>query len=57
MRTTVRLDDKLHAETKTLAAETGRTLGAVVEDALRLAPARPAPNFSRVGLAARSRLG
>ena len=28
MRTTVRLDDKLHAETKTLAAETGRTLGA-----------------------------
>ncbi len=35
MRTTIRLDDALLAETKKLAAETGRTLTAVIEDALR----------------------
>lgn len=35
MRTTVRLDDALLADAKTLAARTGRTLAAVIEDALR----------------------
>ena len=40
MRTTIRLDDQLLAETKQLAAQTGRTLTAVVEDALRETLAR-----------------
>jgi hypothetical protein len=35
MRTTVRLDPALLAEAKKLAAATGRTLTAVLEDALR----------------------
>ncbi len=35
MRTTIRLDDQLLIETKQLAARTGRTLTAVIEDALR----------------------
>jgi hypothetical protein len=40
MRTTVRLDDDLLRETKKLAADTGRTLTAVIEDALRAQLAR-----------------
>ncbi len=40
MRTTVRLDDELFRRTKALAAQTGRTLTAVIEDALREALAR-----------------
>jgi hypothetical protein len=40
MRTTVRLDDELLKEAKVLASRTGRTLAAVVEDALREAVAR-----------------
>lgn len=42
MRTTIRLDDTLLSEAKQLAARTGRTLTAVIEDALRqsLAAAR-----------------
>jgi hypothetical protein len=40
MRTTVRLDDDLFRRTKALAARTGRTLTAVIEDALREALAR-----------------
>ena len=40
MRTTVRLDDPLLAEAKQYAAETGRTLTALIEDALREALAR-----------------
>ncbi|MGH7332651.1 MAG: ribbon-helix-helix protein, CopG family [Candidatus Rokuibacteriota bacterium] len=40
MRTTVRLDDELLRRTKALAAQTGRTLTAVIEDALREALAR-----------------
>jgi len=40
MRTTVRLDDDLLRRTKALAAQTGRTLTAVIEDALREAIAR-----------------
>ena len=35
MRTTVRLDDDLLSEAKQVAAETNRTLTAVIEDALR----------------------
>lgn len=37
MRTTVRLDGQLLAEVKQLAIRTGRTLTAVIEDALRQA--------------------
>jgi hypothetical protein len=37
MRTTIRLDDHLLAQAKQLAAKTGRTLTAVIEDALRAA--------------------
>jgi hypothetical protein len=40
MRTTVRLDDDLLRQTKTLAAQTGRTLTVVIEDALRETIAR-----------------
>ncbi|MBV9302831.1 MAG: CopG family transcriptional regulator [Acidobacteriaceae bacterium] len=35
MRTTVRLDDSILKEAKKLAADTGRSLTAVIEDALR----------------------
>jgi hypothetical protein len=35
MRTTINLDDALLAEAKQVAARTGRSLAAVVEDALR----------------------
>jgi len=35
MRTTIRLDERLLAEAKQVAARTGRTLTAVIEDALR----------------------
>ena len=40
MRTTVRLDDDLLRDVKELAAKTGRTLTAVIEDALRETLAR-----------------
>jgi hypothetical protein len=40
MRTTVRLDDHLLAEAKKIAAESGRTLTSVLEDALRESLAR-----------------
>jgi hypothetical protein len=40
MRTTIRLDDRLLAEAKQWAAESGWTLTAVFEDALRAALAR-----------------
>ncbi len=40
MRTTVRLDERLLAEAKKHAADTGRTLTAVLEDALRESLAR-----------------
>lgn len=35
MRTTIRLDDELLRRAKMLAASTGKTLTAVIEDALR----------------------
>lgn len=40
MRTTVKIDDRLLAEAKARAATSGRTLNAVVEDALREALSR-----------------
>jgi hypothetical protein len=40
MRTTVRLDDDLLRQAKALAARTGRTLTAVIEDGLRETLAR-----------------
>jgi hypothetical protein len=40
MRTTIKIDDRLLAEAKARAAISGRTLNAVVEDALREALSR-----------------
>jgi hypothetical protein len=52
MRTTVRLDPQLLAEAKQLAAATGRTLTAVIEEALRtaVAPRRRPHRRARVRL-------
>lgn len=52
MRTTVRLNDHLLKEAKQLAAGTGRTLTAVIEDALRemLARSKKPPKRSHVTL-------
>jgi len=36
VRTTITIDDDLYRRTKTLAASTGRTVGSVVEEALRI---------------------
>jgi hypothetical protein len=47
MRTTVRLDEHLLAEAKKHAAETGRTLTAVIEESLREALARRRGSRSR----------
>lgn len=44
MRTTIRLDDDLLARAKRLALRAGRTLTAVIEDALRAALARGNPH-------------
>ncbi|MHC4473593.1 MAG: ribbon-helix-helix protein, CopG family [Planctomycetota bacterium] len=43
MRTTIRIDDALFAELKTYAARQGRTMGQVVEDAIRAALSRAEP--------------
>ena len=40
MRTTITIDERLLAQAKEVAARSGRTLNAVVEDALRVALAR-----------------
>jgi plasmid stability protein len=49
MRTTIRIDDELYREVKQRAARSGRTIAAVLEDAVRrgLAPAarRPAGRY------------
>jgi hypothetical protein len=60
MRTTVTIEDGLLTDAKRVAAETGRTLGEVVEDALRESLARrrelrsserpPLPTFEGDGL-------
>lgn len=47
MRTTVRLDERLLAEAKKHAAETGRTLTTVLEEALRAMLARRATRVKR----------
>jgi hypothetical protein len=47
MRTTVRLDEDLLRRSKALAARTGRTLTAVIEDALRETLARQQRRRSR----------
>lgn len=44
MRTTIRIDDQLLAAAKARAATSGRTLNAVVEDALREALSRRMTN-------------
>ena len=52
MRTTIRLDDQLLTEAKRLALESGRTLTAVIEDALRevVARRRETPGTKRTRL-------
>ena len=47
MRTTIRLDDRLLRELKKHAATRGRTLTAVIEDAVRQFLARTAPGDGR----------
>lgn len=47
MRTTVRLDERLLAEAKKRATETGRTLTALLEDALRETLARRSARVKR----------
>lgn len=47
MRTTIRLDEHLLAQAKRRAAETGRTLTAVLEDALRESLQRRADRSKR----------
>lgn len=49
MRTTIRLDDDLLAEAKAHAARTGRTLTALIEDALRALLAQAAAGPRRKG--------
>ncbi len=52
MRTTLRIDDQLLRTAKKAAAESGRTLTAVIEDALRqaLATRKPKTNTTRFRL-------
>ncbi len=51
MRTTIRIDDELLRKAKRLAAETGRSLTGLIEDALRETMSRrPAPASEPVRL-------
>jgi len=51
MRTTLTVDDALLGELRQIAARTGKSLTAVIDDALRLAlSSRPAPSHERVRL-------
>lgn len=54
MRTTLDIDDMLHRRAKELAARTGRSLTAVIEEALREALARetrrPGAAFTTAGI-------
>ena len=59
MRTTVRIDDGLYREVKARAARSGRTVGELIEDALRASlhaapaagtPLRPLPVFGGSGV-------
>jgi hypothetical protein len=47
MRTTIRLSDELLAEAKIYAAQTGKTLTALIEDALREMLSRRSGNIER----------
>jgi len=47
MRTTISIDDQLLAEAKETAARSGRTLGAIVEDALRASLTRQRKHRAR----------
>jgi hypothetical protein len=47
MRTTIRLDDQLLRDAKAVAAQTGRTLTEVIEDALRESLSRRKKGGSR----------
>lgn len=44
MRTTVRIDDDLYRRLKQRAVETGRTIGSLIEDAVRAALAPKPPS-------------
>lgn len=48
MRTTIRLDDDLLAEVRLVAARSGKTMTAVIEDALREMLARRQPMGERL---------
>ncbi|MBA3875890.1 MAG: CopG family transcriptional regulator [Anaerolinea sp.] len=59
MRTTIRISDTIYRRVKARAAESGRTVGAIIEDAVRVAlePPRagpgevpPLPTFGGSGL-------
>jgi hypothetical protein len=54
MRTTIRLDDYLLEEARTVAAASGRTLTELIEDALREALARRRRGAGRARLALRT---
>jgi plasmid stability protein len=45
VRTTIRIDDELYRQVKAMAARSGRTVAAVLEDAVRrgLSPSEPRP--------------
>ena len=45
MRTTIRIDDELYRQVKAMAARSGRSVAAVLEDAVRrgLTPSEPRP--------------
>ena len=49
MRTTLTIDDEVYRQTKALAAATGRSVGSVVEEALRVALARAQHATAPVG--------
>jgi hypothetical protein len=59
MRTTIRLNDDLLAQAKEAALKSGRTLTAVVEDALRqaLAPRKLPPKRRRIRLSSSGKGG
>lgn len=48
MRTTIRLDDDLYREVEAQAAMEGRTVGEIIEDALRLRRQRRQPPEARI---------
>lgn len=48
MRTTIRIDDELLRKLKAMSARTGRTVGALIEDAVRAALARTEAKVSEL---------